>query len=123
AERLRRGLDAFIGDQAGVRHAIDVWTDNRQGVVCIDLHARNGEVTVHSPDTSSDVLKQVSALRGHLDRELSQWHYFNRNLRVFVNRRVYLFKPLHRFHWIESQAIQDAAEVVGLVLQRAAAPV
>lgn len=121
ADRLRRELDAFIGRETGVAHAISIWRGAREGVIEIDLSGHEGGITVHPAATSADVMRQVAGLRTALSRGLSQWRYFNRNLRLFSDERVYLFKPMQRFHWIESQAFADAAEVVGLVLHRAAA--
>lgn len=122
AERLGRELDAFIGREAGASHGVSVWSDNRQGVIQVKLGGRNAGVTVHPSANASDVMEQVADLRNHLALEFSQWRYFNRNLRIFSGDRVYLFKPMQRFHWLESQAIQDASEVVGLVLHRAPTP-
>jgi hypothetical protein len=116
AERLRRELDAFIGAEAGVSHDIEVWNDDRQGVIRIDLFPRRGTVTIHERANAVDVVKQVDDLRELLERRFSQWRYFNRNLRVFSGDRIYLFKPMQHFHWLQSQAIQHANEVVGLVL-------
>lgn len=122
AERLRHDLDAFIGPEAGVTHAVDVWHDERQGVIRIDLVASEFGVTVHPPAEGADVMQQVADLRTRLADQASQWRYFNRNLRLFANDRLYLFKPMQRFHWLESQATQDAAEVVGIVLHPVSAP-
>ncbi len=122
AERLRHDLDVFIGREAGATHGIDVWHDEHQGVIGIDLLASDGGVTVHPSAQGTGVMSQLADLRNQLAREFSQWRYFNRNLRLFANDRVYLFKPMQRFHWLESQAIQDAGEVVGLVLHRLRAP-
>jgi N-6 DNA Methylase len=122
AERLRHELDAFIGGEAGVAHAVDVWSNSRQGVIRIDLRSRSAAVAVHPASAGFEVMKEASTLRECLESQFSQWSYFNRNLRIFTEDRIFLFKPMHRFHWIESQAIQDAAEVVGLVLHRVATP-
>jgi len=120
AERLQLELDAFVGAEADVGHNINIWSDDRQGVIRIDLLAGNGIVTVHQRSHAVDVVRQVADLRDRLEKRFSQWRYFNRNLRVFSDDRLYLVKPMQHFHWVESQAIQDANEVVGLVLHRVA---
>lgn len=122
AERLRYDLDAFIGQDPRVTHSVDVWHDGQQGVIQIDLLPRASGVTVHPAAQGVAVMQQVADLRRHLATRFAQWRYFNRNLRIFADDRVYLFKPMQRFHWVESQAMQDAAEIVGLVLQRVPAP-
>ena len=45
-----------------------------------------------------------------------QWLYFERNLRVYEGRKTYLFKPMQRFHWTESQALTDASEIIAETL-------
>ncbi|HSZ54640.1 MAG TPA: hypothetical protein VK797_03210, partial [Tepidisphaeraceae bacterium] len=50
--------------------------------------------------------------RQRLRREHAQWVYFDRNLQVFEPRHAYLLKPMQRFHWTESQAMSDAAEII-----------
>jgi hypothetical protein len=122
AERLKRDLDAFIGREAGVQHGVEVWHGEHAGVIQINLLGGNGSVTVHPSTRGAEVTKQVAGLQSLIGRGFSQWRYFNRNLRIFAEGRVYLFKPMQRFHWVESQAIQDAGEVVGLVLHRVPTP-
>jgi len=122
AERLRHDLDAFIGQDARVAHSVDVWHDGQQGVIQIDLLPRTAGVTVHPETEGVEVIQQATDLRKHLASRFAQWRYFNRNLRIFADDRIHLFKPMQRFHWVESQAMQDAAEIVGFVLNRVPAP-
>jgi hypothetical protein len=118
AKRLQHELNVFVGAEAGVQHSINVWTDTLQGVVQIDLQAREAAVVIHPQIQQGALMSQVAAVREELESRFSQWRYFNRNLQLFVDDRVYLFKPLQRFHWMESQAILDAREVIGLVLEQ-----
>jgi hypothetical protein len=115
---LKRELDAFIGEVAGTGHAVQVWTDDQQGVIQLDLSAHDGTVTVHPRVRGKDVLGQVAEIRAQLQPHFAQWRYFNRSLRIFAESRLYLFKPMQRFHWLESQAVLDAGEVIGLVLDQ-----
>ncbi|HZN93560.1 MAG TPA: hypothetical protein VFB81_12690, partial [Myxococcales bacterium] len=51
-----------------------------------------------------------------LRRELGQWVYFDRNLRVFDAERTLVLKPLQRFHWTVSQAVTDASDLIAETL-------
>ena len=116
---LKKELDAFVDDGVETSHAIDVWNDGRQGVIQIDFGRRNGGVEVHPRSKSIPVMQQSTEIREHLESKSAQWRYFNRNLRLFAEDRFYLFKPMQRFHWLESQAVLDAGEVIAQVLDEA----
>jgi hypothetical protein len=122
AERLQHELNVFVGPDAGARHSITVRRNGHHNVVQVDLQARNAAVTVHAVEHGSGVAADAAELRQQLETRFAQWRYFNRNLRLFAENRLYLFKPLQLFHWLESKAILDAAEVIGLVLDHAPRP-
>ena len=119
ARTLKKELDGFVGNGVETSHAIEVWNDGRQGVIQIDLRPRNGGVEVHPRSKNIPLLQQTTKIRAHLESNFAQWRYFNRNLRLFAEDRVYLFKPMQRFHWLESQAVLDAGEVIAQVLDEA----
>jgi hypothetical protein len=50
--------------------------------------------------------------RKELQHQAGQWLYFNRNLRIYEGTKTYLFKPMQRFHWTQSQAMVDASEII-----------
>jgi hypothetical protein len=66
--------------------------------------------------SSSEAL-QLAETRRRLMEQRAQWLYFNRNLRVYEGSRTYILKPLQRFHWTRTQAIQDAAEIIADCLE------
>jgi hypothetical protein len=43
--------------------------------------------------------------------------YFDRNLRVYEGTKTFVFKPMQRFHWTESQALMDARQIIAETLQ------
>jgi hypothetical protein len=88
-------------------------------LIAIDLRARDAGVTVHPQAQSERAMSQVADLQERIESQFTQWRYFNRSLRLFAENRVYLFKPLQMFHWLQSQALLDAAEVIRLVLNQA----
>ena len=119
AQTLKRELDAFIGSDGGASHAVELFQGFDRGAIQIDLACRNGKVVVYPTPIGEISLRLVANLRARLESALSQWRYFNRNLRLVAEDRVYLFKPMQRFHWLQSQAVLDASEVIGMVLDRA----
>jgi len=64
-------------------------------------------------DSADSVLgSEFQKIRAHLREKRSQWVYFERNLRMYEETRTYLFKPMQRIHWTESQAIADAGSII-----------
>ncbi len=120
AKILKHELDAFVGAESRAMHGIQVWNDENQGlgVIQIDLKARGATVLVHPRSAGVGVIRRAVDLRQELESHFSQWRYFNRNLHLFFKDRIYLFKPMQRFHWLQSQAVLDAGEIISLVVDR-----
>ena len=68
-------------------------------------------------NTSEREAHQLVEARRRLIEHRAQWLYFNRNLRIYEGSRTYILKPLQRFHWTRTQAIQDAAEIIADCLE------
>ena len=86
-------------------------------MVSIDLtkNANAGNALIVAA-ADSQAGKELERTRRRLQQKRSQWVYFNRDLRIFEGTRTYLFKPMQRFHWTETQAMIDAAEVISATL-------
>ena len=52
-----------------------------------------------------------------LTERRNQWLYFNRNLRIYDGSRTYILKPPQRLYWTETQAMQDAGEIIADSIQ------
>lgn len=118
ARRLKSELDEFLGDASSKRHQVGVVFDDRSGMVQIDLIADRQaarQLVVAQADTPT--AKQLQETRQRLRLQPAQWVYFDRNLRLFEGTRTFLFKPMQRFHWTESQALFDASEIIAETLQ------
>lgn len=116
AKRLKAELDAFIGEELPKRHDIDVIHDEFTGMIQVTLVKVNetNDVEVFSAD--DETAAELAKTRRRLRRTHAQWVYFDRNLQLFEGRRSFLFKPMQRFHWTESQAMFDAAEIISQTL-------
>ena len=116
--RLKRELDAFTGDAVERRHGVAVVHDDLSGMVQVDFtkdQTSAREIVVHRADHPE--AKLLEKTRQRLRETRAQWVYFDRNLRIYEGRRTYLFKPMQRFHWTESQAMVDAAEIIAKNLE------
>jgi len=74
-------------------------------------------VTVAKADESTG--RQLERTRQRLRDQRSQWVYFDRNLRIYEGRKTFIFKPMQRFHWTQSQAMIDAREIFAETLAAA----
>lgn len=118
ATTLQSELDGFLGEDVAVRHRVEVCTDAHSGIVEIELmrdtQQRQPIRILKAGDSSA---LQFEEARRLLREKRSQWVYFDRNLRIYEGTTTYLFKPLRRMHWAESQAMMDAGEVIAETLQ------
>jgi hypothetical protein len=113
ARTLRDDLDQFVGQSSPTRHSVDILVGGDSGLVAVDLVAGDGgprEVNIWN--ASEGEAHQLAEARRRLTEHRAQWLYFNRNLRGYEGSRTYVLKPLQRFHWTRTQAIQDAADII-----------
>jgi hypothetical protein len=113
ARTLRDELDDFIGQSSSTRLRVDILAGGNSGLVAVNLGAGGvGHLPVNVWTPSEREALQLVETRRRLTEHRAQWLYFNRNLRVYEGSRTYVLKPLQRFHWTRTQAIQDAAEII-----------
>jgi hypothetical protein len=117
AKRLKSDLDSFLEDRLPKRHRVEVIFDSRSGMVEIDLVPESERHGVAVCRADADTAQELEKTRQRLRTKRAQWVYFDRNLRVFEGRRTFIFKPMQRFHWTESQAMTDAAEIIAQTLE------
>ena len=118
AKRLKSELDDFIDGELPKRHDVCVVYDKLSGMIQVDLVRQSAAartVTVVKADDAA--ARQLETTRQRLREERAQWVYFDRNLRIYEGTRTYIFKPMQRFHWTESQAMIDAREIIAETLQ------
>jgi len=111
-------LDAFIGDELDKRHDVKVVCDSRTGMVQMTLVPADEAAGVAVLAADNATAAELEATRQRLRRRSAQWVYFDRNLQILEGRRAFIFKPMQRFHWTESQAMADAAETISRTLLR-----
>ena len=112
AKRLQTELDEFVGVNSDHRHALEIIHDAQTGMICVDFVPSKKAATISIAAADSDTASALAKTRDELQREIGQWVYFNRDLRLYDGMKTYLFKPMQRFHWTESQAMIDASEII-----------
>ena len=118
AGTLRNELDAFVGDKADMHHRVDVVSDGGSGLTIIEIvGGATGRLPVRVMRATDDAARGFTEARGRLIEKHAQWLYFRRNLRVYEPSRTYILKPLQRVQWTQTQAIQDAGDVIAESIQ------
>ncbi|MFH1919064.1 MAG: N-6 DNA methylase [Planctomycetota bacterium] len=117
ARRVKGELDAFVGEELKKRHKVEVVYDRLSGMVAVDLTANLEQArTITVAEADEATVAELEKTRRRLRRERAQWVYFDRNLRIYEGTRTFILKPMQRFHWTESQAMFDAAEIIAETL-------
>ena len=109
---LRDELDAYLDRGRRFRHALTVVHELRAGMVQI---AFSPSMAAHVPlvgAADSAVGRRLRAMRDRIDREHGQWLYFDRNLVIYLDGKVFLSKPMQRVWWTRSQALADADRII-----------
>ncbi len=118
AKRLKSELDAFIGNELRKRHSVGVVYDELSAMISVNLTKDTiGARRIIVEPAGAEGARQLEKTRRRLRKKVSQWVYFDRNLRLYEGTRTYLFKPMQRFHWTESQAMCDAGEIIAETLE------
>ncbi|MCI5217762.1 MAG: SAM-dependent methyltransferase [Candidatus Electrothrix sp. LOE2] len=116
-EVLQDQLNSFLDDEENEQHIINVLYHDTAGMleITIDEGDIPGALQVRRADKS--LAQEFTKLRSRLLKQHSQWLYFERNLTVFDNERTYLFKPMERLHWLPSQALTDASDLIAKTMR------
>jgi len=117
ATLLTDELDAFVEDQRSVRHSTTVVHNGQSAIVRVKVHLSSSprdRVRIEKADSATG--EDFKSIRSRVRKEHSQWVYFERNLRLYEARNTYIFKPLERLHWTDSQAILDAGSIIAETL-------
>jgi hypothetical protein len=110
-------LDAFVDDHPSLTHSTTVFHNGRSAIVAIRVHdSAPRKHRVHVEAASSATAGELASIRARVREKHSQWIYFERNLRLYEGRNTYVFKPLQRLHWTESQAVLDAGTIIAETL-------
>ena len=117
ASTLQQELDIFVQDQSSLCHAVTVIYDRTAAMIQIALRAGTDQPVAPTVlPADHETSREFGRMRQHLRVQRSQWVYFERNLRIYDATTTYLFKPLQRLLWTQSQALLDAGDVIADIL-------
>lgn len=116
ARRLMTELDGFL-QRKSRRHRITVLSAPAGIVATIEI-VDNGQlpkpvVKIADKDEQKDVQDILEAA----EKEVSQWVYVRRSVRIFAGSKIHLCKPPRRLEWTETQAMLDAADIIAEVVE------
>lgn len=117
ANMLRGQLDAFLDGADSMWHQLAIVPGSSHGLVEIDLkEGVKPDRTTHVHSFRSGAQSEFLPLPETIVERRSQWMYFQRNLRIYDGTKTYLFKPMQRFHWTQTQALDDAVDIIAETL-------
>lgn len=111
-EVLQDQLNSFLDDEDNEQHIINVLYNDTAGILEITIDENDIADDLQIRRADKTLSQEFTKLRSRLLKQHSQWLYFERNLTVFDNERTYLFKPMERLHWLPSQALTDASDLI-----------
>jgi hypothetical protein len=118
AGTLRDELDAFVGVKTEIRHRVDVLYGGDSGLTVIEIvGGATGRLPVRVMKASDDAARGFAVARSRLIEKRTQWLYFRRNLRDYEPSKTYILKPLQRMEWTQTQAMQDAGDIIAESIQ------
>ncbi len=112
---LQRQLGEYVAPVLNLVHRVTVVHDDasRQGMVQIDLV---GRAQADSPIQVLPADAQARREFAALSKGNKQWIYFDRNLFVYKDDRIFILKPLQMVHWTGRQGLLDANEIIARAL-------
>ena len=118
AGTLRDELDAFVGENSVTRHRVDILHGGGSGLAIIEIvGGATGRLPVRVMKATDEAARSFADARKQLIEKYAQWLYFRRNLRVYEPSRTYILKPLQRLQWTQTQAMQDAGDIIAESIQ------
>jgi hypothetical protein len=106
-------LDQFFEGSTGRHSVLARLSEDMAAIEVRLIQTATAAQPIRIAREGAELSKEYENAREQLFQEHSQWFYFARNLRIYSGQYTYMFKPLRRLHWTRTQAMLDAAELVG----------
>ncbi len=117
ASVLRDELDGFVMGESFHRVTI---TYSHELIECIvEITKNNSTVPVDKSSIKKGDLTTAALLTelgNKLRRQVAQWVYIQRGLRLFDGPRIYIYKSPRLVDWTRTQAIVDAGDIIGEII-------
>jgi len=107
-------LNTFLNDQ---RHSVDIYAAKEMAIVAITLNEKDNEsLVVRIHEATHSLSSELAEIHEQLVSQHTHWLYFERRLTLYHGNSVYLVKPIQRRHWMRSQALLDADNLIADML-------
>ena len=114
---LRDTLDDFVMGEAHHRVTLTCSNELIECVVKItkeDLPIPVDKDSIMDGDVTT--AKLLTELSNNLQKQISQWIYIQRGLRLFDGTEIYIYKTPRLIDWTQTQALVDANDIIGEAL-------
>ncbi len=114
ARTLRDELDDFVMGESFHRVTVTYSDELIEGAIEMTASTQPHPVTKHSVvkgDLTTAGL--MTDLGDALKKQMSQWVYMQRSLRLFQGPKIYIYKTPRLIDWTRTQAIIDAGDIIG----------
>lgn len=119
ARELRDKLDDFLMGESFNRVTLTYSDDLIECIV--EVTDDVGPIPIDSGSVkkgNKTMARLLAELAENLRRQVSQWVYIQRGLRLFDGPRIHLYKPPRIIDWTRTQARIDAGDIIGDMIHR-----
>jgi hypothetical protein len=109
---LRDCLDNFLSTSRGLRHRIEVVTNEEASFFSISVQRAPKPLHPVISTSHEEISRELLTIGNALRKKHSQWTYFDRKLKVYDGDVLYQFKPMQRLHWTRRQAVLDSDDII-----------
>ncbi len=114
ARELQAELDGFLMGKAYHRVHINQSKHLIECVVEITKESETIQIDERSiKKVNSTISETLANISDELRKQISQWVYVQRGLRLFDGPRVYIYKAPRLIDWTKTQAMNDAGDIIG----------
>ena len=113
AEQLRLQIDDF----AQRHHQITIRAGQEAIIATVEVTSEASALPVRIVEHEESAGR---AILNAVQEEHSQWAYIQRSVRIFEGTCVHIIKSARLLDWTQTQAVQDAADLISEVLDRTA---
>lgn len=118
ARELRDKLDGFLSGESFVRVTIIYSDDLIESI--IEVTDKGGPFPTDASSVKPGTQTRATLLTdlaGNLRKQVSQWVYIQRGLRLFDDPWIHIYKTPRIIDWTRTQARIDAADIIGELIQ------
>lgn len=114
AQQLQTELDSFVMDNT--RHRIRITYSDELVECVVEMAGQGASIPVKPSDIrvgTARVNELMKELSSNLREQVGDWINIQRGLRLYDGQSIYIYKTPRLLDWIRTQAIEDAADIIG----------